>query len=139
MPKNINSQDATPDWWCGACPDPDVCPTTGRCTLQADMDGRRRKVDALIAAARAGKRDRLAAELARTDELLAYCDQAASKTSHPAAVECRQLVLEHRHAVEALVALVDAPDEERSRLLAAVDEHHRRILEALAALAQADD
>src|ERR1019366_1304179 len=58
MPKNINSQDATPDWWCGACPDPDVCPTTGRCTLQADMDGRRRKVDALIAAARAGKRDR---------------------------------------------------------------------------------
>jgi hypothetical protein len=131
MPKNIDSQDATPDWWCGGCPDPDVCTTTGSCTQQAEMDGRHQKGDALIAATRADTRDRLAAELARTNELLAYCDQ----TGHPAAAECRQLLLEHRHAVEALIASVDAPDEERSRLLAAADEHHRRILAALAALA----
>jgi hypothetical protein len=102
--------------------------------LRAEQTARHREIDALIAAARADKRDRLTAELARTDGLLACCDQAASTTSHPAAAECRRLLLDHRLAVEATVALVDAPDEERSRLLAAADEHHRRILDALAAL-----
>jgi hypothetical protein len=101
---------------------------------QAEMDDRHRKVDALIAAARTDKRDRLTAELARTDDLLAYCDQAASTTSHPAAAACRQLLLDHRHAVEALVALVDAPDEERSRLLAAADQAMGQSRQAIIAL-----
>jgi hypothetical protein len=129
---DIDQLDQTPEWWCGACPDPDECTATSTCTFRTEQQARHRQVDALIAAARASTRDRLIAELARTDELLAYCDQAAS---HPAVAECRQLLLEHRHAVEALVALVDAPDEEWSRMLAAADQAMGQSRQAIIALA----
>ena len=104
-------------------------------SLQADQTARRRRARALIAAARADRRDRVAAELARTDELLAQCDAAAEAGGHPLLALARQLADEHHQSVEALAALVDAPDEERPQLLAAIAEHDRRKLEALTALA----
>jgi len=135
MPENIDQPDLTPEWWCGACPDPDECTATSTCTLMADQQARHRQVDALIAAARSDTRDRLAArlaaELAHTDELLARCDAAAETGDRLLLTAARQLVDEHRHAVETLAALIDAPDKERPQLLAAVDEHQHRVLETL--------
>lgn len=106
--------------------------------LQADQSARRRRAEAPIAAARADRRDRAAAELARTDELLAQCDAVDEAGGHPLLAVARLLANEHRQPVEALAALIDAPDDERPQLLAAIAEHDRRTLEALAALSGMD-
>lgn len=146
MAENIDQQDAPPEWWCGACPDPDVCTTTARCTLQTEMESGHRRVDALIAATRAETRQRLTAELARYDDLLTRYELATQDGTHPALTAARQADAARRRAVEALIAAHDSPDEDHPRLLAAADQamdECRQAITALAALAdtagQTDD
>ena len=93
----------------------------------------KKRIDGLIAAARAQRRQSFTAELARADELLARCNHAQD-SGHPLLAAARQAVSEHRLATEARIAAVDAPAEEHTRLLATANEHQRRVIEALSAI-----
>jgi hypothetical protein len=76
---DIDKPDPAPDWWCGACPHPDVCTPARGCAIQAEQHDRHRQADALIAAVETDLEKRKAEQISPWEQAARIFEQQAAE------------------------------------------------------------